>query len=66
MNLGLLVLAVIIAAFVGLILIFVGRVLKTLSIPIAVTAGGFLEQFGWAIGVLVGLWYFFSGGKLPF
>ena len=64
---GRIVLAVIIAVVVGLVLVgLLGPILITLHVPIATTVGGFFVDFGWAIGVLCGLWYFFAGGvKLP-
>lgn len=64
--LSLLVLSVIVACVVGLVAILAGKVLASIGIPIAATVGGFLEQYGWVIGVLAGLWYFFTGGELPF
>ena len=59
-----LILAVVVACIVGLLLMLVGRIMKTLEIPIAVTVGAFLEQWCWVIGVLVGIWFFFSGGSI--
>jgi len=32
-------------------------------VPPAEAVGGFLEQFAWAIGILAGLWAFFSGWR---
>ncbi len=57
-----LVLALVVAVVVGLGLILLGDVLVTLKVPIAVTIGGFLAEWGWVLGVLAGLWYFFRGG----
>ena len=39
--------------------------LLVLAIIVVVVIGGWLEQFGWGIGLLAGLWYFFTGGSLP-
>jgi predicted transporter len=61
----LIVIAVIIAIAVGLLCIFLGRVVKSMNVPIAVTVGSFLEQFGWVLGVLAGIYYFATGGDLP-
>ena len=62
-SLRLLILAVVIAVIVGLVLVgLLGPVLVSLHVPIATTIGGFLIEFGWVLGVLVGLWYYFSGG----
>jgi hypothetical protein len=60
----LIVLAVIIAVAVGLLLVgLLGPILSSLNVPVATTVGGFFSQYGWVIGVLAGLWYFFSNGK---
>lgn len=58
---GRVVLAVVVAVVVGLLCILLGGILVTLQVPIAVTVGGFLVQWGWVLGVLAGLWYFFRG-----
>lgn len=58
------VLAVVVAVVVGLLCILLGSILVTLQVPIAVTIGGFLATWGWVLGVLAGLWFFFRGGKL--
>lgn len=56
--------AVLVAIFVGLGCILLGSVLGTLNVPIAAVVGGFLVTYGWALGVLAGLWHFFNGGFL--
>ena len=58
------IIAVIIAVIVGLVLMLIGRLIASAgsSVPLLATLGGFLEQFCWVIGLLVGLLYFFSGG----
>ena len=59
------VLAVIIAVVVGLLLVgLLGPILKSLGVPIAVTVGEFFVKYGWVLGVLAGLWYFFAGGPI--
>lgn len=58
------ILAVIIGIAVGLGCMLVGKLLNSLGIPPAAAVGGFLEQYGWAIGVLAGLWWFFTHTKL--
>ena len=60
-----LVLAVVVAVVVGLVCMLLGTVLATLKVPIAVTIGDFLATWGWVIGVLAGLWYFFGNGSFP-
>ena len=57
------VLALVIAVVVGLLLVgLLGPILTSLGIPIAQTVGGFFTQYGWVIGVLAGLWFFFTNG----
>ena len=57
------VIAVVIAVIVGLLCIFGGRILKSLSVPPAVTVGGFFEEYAWPIGVLVGIVWFITNGS---
>ena len=57
------VLALIVAIVVGLLLsALLGPILITLDIPISTTVGNFFVHYGWALGVLAGLWQFFAGG----
>jgi hypothetical protein len=61
-NLSKLILAVIIAVVVGIVLVgLLGPVLVTIKVPIAVAVGNFCEDWGFVIGVLAGLWYYFAG-----
>lgn len=53
--------AVIIAVAVTLGCMLLGAILGGLGIAIAVQVGGFLATYGPAIGVLAGLWHFFTG-----
>ena len=63
---GRIVLAVIIAVIVTLLCILLGTILVTLKIDIAVKVGDFFQTYGAVIGVLAGLWYFFThGGVSP-
>lgn len=56
------VLAVVVAVVVGIVLVaLLGPILDTLKVPIATTIGGFFVNYGYVIGVLCGLWFFFSG-----
>lgn len=58
-----LVLAVVVAVVVGLGLsALLGPILISLHVPIAVVIGHFLVLWGWVIGILAGLWFFFAGG----
>lgn len=59
-----LVLAVVVAIVVGLVCILVGGLLADIKVPVAQTIGHFLEGWGWVLGLLAGLWYFFSGGGI--
>lgn len=61
-----LVLAVVVAVVVTLVCILLGGILVDLKVDIARTIGGFLRDYGTVIGVLAGLWYFFSGGGISF
>lgn len=57
------IIAVLIAAVVGFLLVVVlGPILQMLKVPIVVFIGGILIAWGWAIGVVVGLFYFFDHG----
>jgi uncharacterized membrane protein YvlD (DUF360 family) len=62
-----LVLALVVAIVVGLgLTALLGPILVSLAVPIAVVIGDFFVKWGWVIGVLAGLWYFFAGGfSLP-
>lgn len=57
------VLAVVVAVVVSLACILVGGILASLGVTIAVTVGVFLKSYAWVLGVLAGLWYFFSGAN---
>jgi len=59
--------AVVLAAVVGFLLaIVLGPILIMLKIDIIVFFGKILVEWGWIIGVLVGLYSFFAGGiSLP-
>ena len=59
------VIAVVIAALVGLVLSqLLGPVLTSTNIPIIEVVGRFFAEWGWVIGVIVGLLWFFRGGPL--
>lgn len=60
---GRIVLALIVAIVVGLgLTALLGPILVGLGVPIAMVIGAFFIQWGWVLGVLAGLWFFFSGG----
>ena len=55
-----LVLAVVVAVVVILGCILVGGLLIAVNVSVAVVVGGFLKTYATAIGILSGLWYFFT------
>jgi len=60
------VIAVIIAIVVGALLVFLlGPIIKSLPAPIAQIVGDFFVTWGWGIGLLVGLAWFFTGAHSP-
>lgn len=63
---GRIVLAVVVAAIIGLACLLLGALLGDIHIEVASTVGDFLRQWGFVIGLLAGLWYFFThGGVSP-
>jgi hypothetical protein len=54
--------AIIVGVAVGLLVLFLGVILSAFGIPPLSTIAGFLIQWCWVIGILAGLWQFFSGG----
>lgn len=60
-----LILAIVIAVVVTLGCVLLGAILVALNVQIAVTIGNFLKTYSGVLGVLAGLWYFFSGYVFP-
>lgn len=59
------VLAVVVAMVVGFLLaVVIGPLLLLLHTPPTSFVGGILVDWGWPIGVVAGIWWFFSGGSL--
>jgi hypothetical protein len=59
------VIAVIIAIVVGALLTFLlGPLIKSIPAPVAQIVGDFFVKFGWAAGLIAGLWWFFTHSKL--
>lgn len=56
-----LILAVVVAVIVTLACYLLGAILVALTVQIAVTIGNWLKQYGAVLGILAGLWHFFSG-----
>jgi len=57
-----LVIAVVVAIIVGALLVYLlGPIIKSLPAPIAQIVGNFFVTWGWGIGLLAGLLYFFGG-----
>lgn len=59
------ILSVIVAIAVTLGCFLLGAILVALKVDIAVTVGDFLKNYGGVIGVLAGLWFFFTGNTWP-
>jgi len=56
------VIAVLIAVVVGaLITYLLGPIIKSIPAPITQIVGDFFIKFGWGIGIVAGLWWFFLG-----
>lgn len=59
------IIAVLIAVIVGGVLVYLlGPALKTIPAPITGVVGDFFIKFGWAIGLIAGLFYFLTNTKL--
>lgn len=58
-------LSILVAIIVTLACILLGAILISLQVSIAVTIGDFLKHFSSVIGILAGLWYFFTGSTWP-
>lgn len=64
-SIGRVVLAIVVAVVVGIVLVgLLGPVLVSVKVPIAVTVGDFFISWGYVIGVLCGLWFYFSGRSI--
>ncbi len=59
-----LILSVVVAVVVTLACILLGDILHALTVSVAVTVGDFLKTYGAVLGILAGLWYFFTGATL--
>ncbi len=58
-----LVIALVIAIVVGLACLLLAVILGALNVPIADSVGAFLKQWAWVIGILAGLYSFFTGWR---
>jgi hypothetical protein len=59
------IVAIVIAALVGLLLVgLLGPILNSVGIPIVAVLGAFFVRWGWVLGVLIGLLWFFGGGPI--
>lgn len=56
------VLSVVVAVIVTLACVLIGGILKDLTVSFATTIGDFLVKYASVLGILSGLWYYFSGG----
>lgn len=59
-----LVLAVVVAVVVTLLCVLLGSLLAALQVEVAVVVGGFLKTYSAVLGILAGIWYYFTGGSL--
>lgn len=60
------VIALLIAVIVGALLVYLlGPIIVSIPAPIAGIVGNFFVKFGWFIGLIAGLWWFFTGGHFP-
>lgn len=55
--------AVVVGLIVGLLCIGVGRLLKSVNVPPLAALGTFLDDYGWAIGLVAALWAFVTGWR---
>lgn len=55
-----LILAVVVAVVVTLGCFLLGELLKDLTVQVAVTIGSWLSRYGSVLGILAGLWFFFT------
>jgi len=63
LNISKIIVAVLIAVIVGIVLVgLLGPVLISIEVPIAVTVGKFFVNWGFVLGLVAGLWYYFTGG----
>lgn len=60
-----LILSVVVAVVVTLACFLLGAILITLKVDIAVTIGNWLKTYGSVLGILAGLWYFFTNQNWP-
>lgn len=58
---GRIFLSLVVAVAVTLVCILLGNILASLQVAVAVTVGQFLTQYSAVIGVLAGVWFYFSG-----
>jgi len=59
------VLSIVVAVIVTLLAALLGGILITLSVEVAVTIGKWMKEYAAVLGVLAGLWWFFSGRTWP-
>lgn len=64
--LGRLVKAVVVAVVVTIASLLLGAILKSLTVQIAITIGDWLRTYSSILGILSGLWYFFTEGTWRF
>ena len=55
------ILAIVVWVVVALVCLLLGSLLATMKAAPLTTIGDFLETWGWVLGFLAGLWYYFAG-----
>lgn len=58
------ILSVIVGIAVALVCLLLGALLITIKVDFAVAIGEFLNQYAGVIGLLAGIWYYFTGQTL--
>ena len=64
-SLSKVILAVVVAVIAWLVCVFIGGLLATTGVPIAVFVGSFLVQWATLISILVFVYYLFGGVVWP-
>lgn len=60
-NLPRFIVAVVTAVVVGIVLVaLIGPLLVTMNTPITDIVGGFCKNWGWVLGIIAGLLYYFG------
>lgn len=55
------ILSIVVAIVVALVCVLIGGILAALNVDVIKQIGDFLQDYSTLIGILAGIWYFFSG-----